>query len=160
MMWCNAGRQELSHYLNQCWQRSTTVYVVTRTQCVNLHIGYCWLIHIDGFVQDCGNSIALAMELQQSCATHQYHFAGLVQERHNSITNILELHLSCTNPSILCNLWGVCCRARCWPPCSLRTAHVPAAPSLRPCSAWVVPWCTLTTRHLPPRREKHWKVGN
>ena len=26
------------------------------------------LCHIDGFVQDCGNSSALAMELSQSCA--------------------------------------------------------------------------------------------
>ena len=64
-------------------------------------------IHIDGLVQDCGNSSASAMELPQSCTkpyiyvytytdayTHIYIY-GLVQDCGNSIADALELPQSC-----------------------------------------------------------------
>ena len=45
MAWC---RQESSHYLNQCWLRYLTPYVVTRPQWVNLlrvPVGSMWYVH-------------------------------------------------------------------------------------------------------------------
>ena len=61
MAWCH---QATSHYLSQCWPSSMSPYGVTRPQWVNSPL-LQW--DIDGLVQDCSNSSALAMELLQSC---------------------------------------------------------------------------------------------
>ena len=51
---------------------------------------------IDGLVQDCSNSSALAMELLQSCTKP---IDGLVQDCSNSSALAMELLQSCTKPS-------------------------------------------------------------
>ena len=59
MAWC---RQATSHYLSQCWPRSMSPYGITRPQWVKMTPHF-----IDGLLQDYSNSIANALELQQSC---------------------------------------------------------------------------------------------
>ena len=54
--------------------------------------------HIDGLVQDCSNSSALAMELRLSCTNSS--IDGLVQERCNSSALAMELRFICTYPLI------------------------------------------------------------
>ena len=63
MAWCHLAT---SHYLNQWWPCSIPYYGIIRGLWVNpLRPNN---IYINGFVQDCSNSIANAMELMQSCA--------------------------------------------------------------------------------------------
>ena len=66
------------------------------------------ITHIDGLVEDCSISSALAVEILQSCTKPSIYgmtipraewMDGLVQERRNSIANALELRLPCTNSS-------------------------------------------------------------
>ena len=78
MAWC---RQATSHYLSQFWPRFMSPYGVTRPQWVNNLTQYIFLFvlghdlcpfcitggNIDGLVQDCSNSSALAIELRQFC---------------------------------------------------------------------------------------------
>ena len=51
---------------------------------------------INSLAQGCSNSIANALELQQSCIRQS--IDGLVQDCSNSIANALELLQSCTKP--------------------------------------------------------------
>ena len=51
---------------------------------------------INHLVQDCGNSSALAMEIQQSCTKP----SDIVQDCSNSSVLAMELQQSCTEPSI------------------------------------------------------------
>lgn len=46
-------------------------------------------------------------------------------------------------------------RGRSWPPCSTRWAHVPAAPSRLPCSAWAALWSTSVRPPRLRRRASH-----
>ena len=40
--------------------------------------------HIDGLVQDCSNSIAIALELPQSCAKPSIHITAAVESYYNA----------------------------------------------------------------------------
>ena len=60
--WCQAT----SHYLSRCWPRSMSPYGVNRPEWVNDRFDQ-YVSHMDGLAQDCSNSIAIALEILQSC---------------------------------------------------------------------------------------------
>ena len=66
------------------------------------------LNNIDGLVQDCSNSSALAMELLQSCTKPSIYIDGLIQKRRNSSAFSMELRLySITfEATIISMCWG------------------------------------------------------
>ena len=84
-------------------------YFIIYTQ--ELHYCACHQ-YINGLVQDCSNSSALAMELLQSCTKPlicdlysavlivTLYIISLAQDNNNSIANVLELLQSHANPSI------------------------------------------------------------
>ena len=79
--------------MHSAWWLLETLMNHTPVQVSHNRILAVQIQHINGIVQDCSNSIALAMELLQSCTSHQYRVeTPFCTVYHNMISHRSKYH--------------------------------------------------------------------